>query len=41
MIVIDLIVFQGQLSAVSAWLYLPFVPIVFSMFLRHVIVANK
>jgi len=31
MIVIDLFVFRGQL-AVSAWLYLPFVLIVFSVF---------
>jgi len=36
MIVIDLFVFKGQqstISVVSAWLYLPFVPIVFSVFL--------
>jgi len=29
------------ISVVSAWLYLPFVPIVVSVFLSHVIMANK
>jgi len=43
MIVIDLCMFQSStISAVSAWLYLPFVLIVFSVFfLPHVIMANK
>jgi len=34
-------VLRSTISAVSAWLYLPFVLIVFSVFSPHVIMANK